>query len=187
MLRFLEYDASPLSPLLTYVQAHQPDAVIGLIFQKVPKRLILENFVGAFPATQTNLPRFSSQPSNSLMTMARSPCLQRAIRISFLAASPNGRGSNMDQIPLDACTDVSIRRHQCKKPSERRADASAWLPLRVTFAFAIHLARRGRLAWASPNSECRSIVSVQCVLVNEKASKTLLFCCRYATSFHMNF
>ena len=36
-----------------------------------------------------------------------------------------------------------------KKPSERRADASAWLPLRVTSAFAIHLARKGRLAWAS--------------------------------------
>ena len=37
-----------------------------------------------------------------------------------------------------------------KKPSERRADASAWLPFKRSHCLiGFHLARRGRLAWAS--------------------------------------
>ena len=39
----------------------------------------------------------------------------------------------------------------------------------------------------NPNLNAVRIISVQCILVNENESKTPLYCCPYATSFHMNF
>ena len=75
-----------------------------------------------------------------------------------------------------------------KKPSERRADASAWLPLRVTLPYRLPPCPEGQVGMSvSPNLNADRMVAVQCVLVNENESKTLLFCCRYATRFHTNF
>jgi hypothetical protein len=39
----------------------------------------------------------------------------------------------------------------------------------------------------NPTLNAVQMLSVQCVLVNEKASKTLLFCCWYATGFSNEF
>ena len=93
--RSLEYFAGPVMELPEYGQLHQPDAVSGLISQRSPQYFVRRGY----PITRTNLPRLPSQPSNSLMTMARSPCLQRAICISFLAASPRWRGQQYGTNP----------------------------------------------------------------------------------------
>ena len=87
-----EYDASLISLSLRYVHSHQPDVEIGLNFQRVPQRLLLEKCLDAFPTTRTILPTLPSQPANSLITIAKSPFLHRAMLISFLAASPHWQG-----------------------------------------------------------------------------------------------
>ena len=80
------------------------------------------------------------------------------------------------------------RKAPMKKPTERWADAPLGYRLNGHIRFRDPPCPEGQVGMGvNPTLHAGRMLSVQCVWVNEIASKTLLFCCRYATRFHMNF